>query len=91
MSGASGLADSTYQLDCLAETTVMTEALAEAIRDRMDGIIGADLGEGVNVRSCFIESDESDPPADPLDATQTSIYRRRIELKITHTESVPSL
>ena len=91
MGGASGLADARYQVNCDAETTVERDAVAEAVLDRMNGIINADLGEGLNVRSCFADNDEDDDPPAPTDAKETPIYRRRIDLRIWHTESVPSL
>ena len=90
MSGASGLASVTMQIDAWASTVASRVALSEAIRNALDGFRG-DMGtENLSIRSCFLES-RSNFFEPKTDGKETPDHRASLDFLIWHFESVPTL
>ena len=87
MTGASGAVRASLQVDAWALDSLTAWQIGEAIREALQGRIGA-LGEsvtqwvGLDGRTAEVEQ--------PDDASETWIHRVRSDYTIWHAESVPS-
>lgn len=78
--GASGLAESTFQIDCWGATYASTDELYEAVRDRLIAYKG-DAG-GVDVQGIFLVRKRD------LYDYDARVYRRTADWSVWHEESV---
>lgn len=90
--GAAGLAAPRFQISCWDDDYIGARALAEQVRDAMDGYRGTMGGGGntANVRGCFLEFD-IDVYEPPTDAQKFGMYGVHMEFEIWHVESLPGL
>ena len=88
MLASSGLSRATYQIDSWALNSPSVEAVAEALRNALDGFIGKLMG-GIDIRSIFLV-DENDNIEEPTDGSDNSIYRISQDYTINHRESIPT-
>lgn len=87
LQGSSGTAIPTFELDCFGDTYAQADALAEAIRQVMQGFSGT-MGS-VAVKSVILddESDGYDPPEDDSDR---GAFYISLKYRIRYTESIPT-
>lgn len=89
MGGATGLANPSIQIDVWAETVANRVAIAEVVRNALDGFRGNMGTENLNIRNCFLQNrsnfNESDGEG------KTPIYRSSMDFSIWHVETVPTL
>jgi len=88
LTSAAGLADEGIQIDCWDDGALGAEALAAAVREGMDGFCGA-MGtlaaKGVHLH------DEGMDFFDKLQSgREGGTYRKRMDFRIWHAESVPT-
>ena len=90
MSGATGLANVSMQIDVWTETIADRVAVSEALRNALDGFTG-DMGtEDLNIRSCFLDNRAVFQETDTEGKGQP-IYRASMDFSIWHVETVPTL
>lgn len=91
--GVAGIAKATIQIDCWDDDRLGALALAEAVRDGIDGLTQSTLGangQTVRVQYVHLDDDKADLVA-PLDASDVGTYRVIMDFSICYVESVPSL
>lgn len=92
-SGASGLVEHSFQVNCYADLPQDAETIAEAVRQALDGLIRATLGTSPNdmtVISVFLDDDHGDHVSQ-IDGSAQGKHVVRMTWEITSTESIPSL
>lgn len=87
LDGAAGNANPRIQIDCWAGTDLEADALAEAVRNAMDGFTGTMGSHHIDVA---LLDDGSDDQAVPIDGSDVSTYRVTQDYLIRHTESQPT-
>ena len=90
--GASGLAQTRVQVRSVADTTLDATALANAVRNRIQGYRGV-LGSGANqlrCEYCTMENEFDDEPFQ-LEGSERYVYSRIQDFSIWHPESIPTL
>lgn len=85
---SSGWAIATFEIECLAETYAAADALAEIVRQKMQGFSG--LMGTTKVQSAILD-DESDSIEAPEDDSDEVVFIITLYYRILHTESVPAL
>jgi len=89
MSGATGLVDLTMQVDVWASSITSRVAIAEALRNKLDGFRG-DMGtENLDVRNCTLQNKEQFFEKDTEGGN--TFYRVSMDFLIWHTETLPTL
>jgi hypothetical protein len=88
LSGACGMARPRIQLDCWHETSVGAEALAEAVRNALDGYTGA---MGSATVSVALLEDTQDFYRPNEDGSDNGVHQISLDFQIIHLESVPTL
>ena len=86
LTGGSGLAQATLEIDCWALSDEDADDVHEAIRAGMDNYRGT-MGSVLVVRNCVLENDDAEVEP-PLDASQVAIHRVSMTFTIWHAESV---
>ena len=89
--GAVGLASPRFQFDCWGATYLQAEALAEALRIRLDGFSGAMGASPSTVVQGVFFQDERDLYEDGADlgtGSGAGVYRRSIDYFISHEEDI---
>lgn len=90
MSGATGLAQVTVQLDVWTSTFADRVSVSEAIRNALDGFRGSMGAENLEVRNCFFSSRSTSTERE-LEGKGQPIHRATLDFSIWHVESVPTL
>lgn len=87
LAGGAGYAGTRIQLDVYSETETETDALAEAIRNQMQGYSGA-MGTA-SVTSVVLKNSQDlyEPPQDNSD---TGLYRNSTDYWLRHDMAVPT-
>lgn len=90
MAAATGKVITRVQIDCHAATPVGAEALAEAIRQALDGLRGT-MNSGTFVSMCHLDSERSiyDPPHEGRNESG-GIDTVQLDYMIGHTVTVPN-
>lgn len=91
-SGAEGLVFQTVTINCVDNDGVTAHALAEAVRDSIDGYRG-DMGTSPNttdVRGCWLENDD-EQFGDPSEGSDIPRVTRVMVFEVAHRETVPTL
>lgn len=88
LTGSSGTAIPTFELDCWADSYEAADQLAEAVRQVMQGFSGT-MGS-TTVHSVILD-DEADQFTPPSDGSDNGIYSITLRYRIRHTESIPAL
>ena len=83
-----GLTKSIYQFDTYSTTYLETLAIAEALRNRLDGVNHVSMG-AVFVESILLESSPQDM-IEATDESQVNLYRTMLTFRIAYQESVPT-
>lgn len=88
LGGASGEARSRIQIDSYADTRLMANELAAAVKNLFDGFRG--VIASIEVFDCYMDNkyDRVDPPPHGGD---TFRKRRTLDFIVTHTEPTPTL
>ena len=89
--GADGLVNATFQIDCYGTSQQTAMELADAVRTAIDGRTGT-FGSGGNTATvdyCRLE-DERDVEEAPSAGEETRVFRRMLEFRIKYCESIPS-
>lgn len=91
LTAASGTAIPTFELDCFAETYAEADALAEAIRQVMQGFSGSfgTGGNAVAVKAVLLD-DESDGYDLPQDDSDRGAFFITLRYRIRYSESIPT-
>lgn len=87
MTAASGKANKRVQINCVADTSLGTENLAEAVRAELHGFRGT-MGAGY-VSSCHLAA-ERDANEEAISGSDTDIFEIQQDYLIGHTVTVPT-
>jgi hypothetical protein len=99
LGGASGLTFERIQVDAYAETAAQLNDLADAIRNRLDGIkkttvtVPASDSEPqgtLEIDACILV-DDSDESQAPNDGKDLGDFRHRLDFRVSAAEPIPSL
>lgn len=91
LQAAAGITDQRVQIDCWDggnEAATGVETLADKVRLAMDGFRGT-MGT-VTVRMCHLEDEGSDFFPKVRSSREGGIFRKRLDFRIWHTETVPT-
>jgi len=89
LSGSAGYALALFRFDCLADKYSTADALAEAVRQALDGLDQATVA-GVRIHAALID-DELDDFDEPIDGGDTGVFVVSTVYWIQYAESVPTL
>ena len=87
---AAGVAHPTFQITCWETEPGKNETLATAVREALDGFTGT-LGSGgdtAEVKSCILVNETN--ISDKRDGAKFDAHGTAMELRIMHTETVPT-
>lgn len=87
LDGPSGLRRTEFSVTCYSRDSAEVEALAEAVRESLDGWRGA--WSGVRVTCVFLEEMDDSASAD-IDGGEEQIHRIGMDFTVWHVESVPA-
>lgn len=87
LTGSSGTAIGTFAIEAISSSYTNADAIAEAIRQGMQGFSGT-MGSTA-VKSVILD-DEQDGYDDPLDGSDVVTYRIALLYRIRYTESKPT-
>lgn len=87
LTGSGGHALANFRLDCVADKYADVDALAEAVRQALQGFSGS-MGDAT-VRNVILE-DEHDDYVAPLDGSDVGLFVTSLTYRIRYTESVPA-
>jgi len=87
LTGESGVAHPTIQIDCWARTALEAETLGEAVRKCLTRYSGTT--SEVNIRDIFLEA-ERDDFEQPDDNSQIGVYRVSFDFVVWHVEDLPN-
>lgn len=89
MTAAVGLVQARIQIDCHSTSAVNADALAEAVRQSLDGYRGA-IGS-TNVSTCHLADERSlvTPPVDGRDQTG-GVFTKQLDFLIGYRVTVPT-
>ena len=88
--GRSGIAQASFQFDCIAETHLAAVQVADALFDALDEFKGA-IGDGtVSVVHCVADDERADWDS-PVDATATGLNRIIQDYRIQYHEATGSV
>ncbi len=90
MSGAVGLTQVKVQIDAWAFLVAEQQAIAEAVRNELDGFRGALGTEALAIRSCFLDSRNTFQEPDKQ-GKNLPVHRSSLDFSIWHVESLPTL
>ena len=86
--GPAGIAFVRLQVDVWAASATSRRTVTDALRAALDGFVG-DMGtELLVVRRCAVDGPAMSMER-PEDATQSPVFRARLEVEISHLESIP--
>jgi hypothetical protein len=84
---SAGFAESDIDVACFSDTRLEAESVAEAVRDAMQGYIGAAGSE--TIKSCRLDSRNS-VYLTPDDGSDAGIYMTSLSFRVVVTESIPT-
>lgn len=89
--GGSGLANATFQLNCVGVRYSDTVALREAIRNALDTYLGSmgPEGEQVEVKSC-LQIGSRDDYTSASDGGAVGVFEQQVDYQIWFVEAVPT-
>lgn len=91
LQGPSGLVFRRYQLDIYSRLNSELCAISDAIRNRLDGYVGVVTIGADSLRMQNVELlDQRDNYISPTDGSDVGIYRRSLDFRISHGETIPT-
>lgn len=92
LGAASGLARTRIQVNCWESTAALAEALADTVRESLDGFSGT-MGttNAAAVKSCRLDGEVEayDPPAD-ADRAEAGVFSVKMDFLIWYGETIPT-
>ena len=88
LAGAAGLYESRVRVECYADTRLESNAIAEAVRNQLQGFTGTMEADYVN--DCLLDATASDVDT-PRDGSDRWRFRTRLTWRLFVQESIPTL
>jgi len=89
LDGSSGLAFASVQINCNAASYSVAKAIAEAVRQELQGYAGTPVVDGTEITGVIWDSD-IDSPDVPQTATEAVVHRVIVTADVGYVESVPA-